>query len=109
MAKSEGIQEIVNQVAIQAVTTVMVALKDIDVGLQPATTASTTELQMQWHGRPALEKFSFNWNAKDRYNELLNSEVEVTNILKTKACELTDEEKVPVIKNWLGREGLHNS
>ena len=32
MAESEGIKEIVNQVAIQAVTTVMMALKDVDVG-----------------------------------------------------------------------------
>ena len=29
----------------------------------------------------------------------------VANILKTKKYELTDEEKVLVIKNWLGREG----
>ena len=27
-------------------------------------------------------------------------------ILETKMYELTDEKKIPVIKNWLGREGL---
>ena len=32
--------------------------------------------------------------------------MEVMNIFETKAYELTDEEKIPVIKNWLGREGL---
>ena len=30
----------------------------------------------------------------------------VTNILGTKTYDLTDDEKVQVIKNWLGREGL---
>ena len=28
------------------------------------------------------------------------------NIPQTKTYELTEEEKVPIIKNWLGREGL---
>ena len=32
--------------------------------------------------------------------------MEVTGILETKAYGLTDEEKVPVIKNWVGQEGL---
>ena len=39
------------------------------------------------------------------YTELLNFEIEVKNILETKAYEHTYEEKPPVIKNWLGREG----
>ena len=34
--------------------------------------------------------------------------MEMLNILQTKAYEINDEEKVPIIKrNWLGREGLH--
>ena len=32
--------------------------------------------------------------------------MEVMNIIETKAYELSDEEKVPVIKNWLDWEGL---
>ena len=51
-------------------------------------------------------KPSFNWNAQDRYIELLNFKIKVMNIPKTKTYELTDEEKVPVTKNWLGMEGL---
>ena len=38
--------------------------------------------------------------------ELLNSEMEVMNIIQTKVYELTVEEIVPVINNWLGWEGL---
>ena len=36
----------------------------------------------------------------------MNFEMEVTNILKMNAYEPIDEEKVPVIKNCLGWEGL---
>ena len=43
---------------------------------------------------------------QDRYAELLNFEMKFTYILETKAYALTDEENVPVIKNWLGWEGL---
>ena len=32
--------------------------------------------------------------------------VEVTNILKTKAYEISDEERIPVIKNQISWEGL---
>ena len=32
--------------------------------------------------------------------------MEVANILQAKAYDLNHEEKVPIIKNWLGREGL---
>ena len=54
----------------------------------------------------ALEKHSFSWNVWDRYVELLNFEMEVMNILEKKAYEITDEDKVPAIKNFLGQEGL---
>ena len=32
--------------------------------------------------------------------------MEVTNILQTKTYEITGEKEVPIIKDWLGREGL---
>ena len=42
----------------------------------------------------------------DRYVELLNYEMEVANVLQAKEDNLSDKEKVPIIKNWLGRERL---
>ena len=57
-------------------------------------------------GRLALKKPLFNWNAQDRYVKLLDFEMVVTNILKTKAYELPDEEKLPVIKTWLSQKDL---
>ena len=49
MAESEDIKEIINQVGIQAVTAVMMALRDMDVGLRPIPTASLRWPQRQWH------------------------------------------------------------
>ena len=40
------------------------------------------------------------------YVELLNSEMDKENVIQTEAYDLSREEKVSVIKNWLGREGL---
>ena len=39
--------------------------------------------------------------------ELLNFEMEIANVLQAQMYDVNDEEKVPVIKSWLGREGLH--
>ena len=58
------------------------------------------------HSTLALEISSFNWNAKDRYTELLHFGTQVMNIIETKAYELTNEENLPLIKNWLDREGI---
>ena len=67
MAESEGINEIVNQVAIQTATALMIALRDMDVGPQPTHNTSQREPQRQKHSRQVLEKTSINWNAQDRY------------------------------------------
>ena len=52
-----------------------------------------------------LSQPASNWEAPDRYVELLNFEMEVANVLQAKAYDL-EEDKVPGIKNWLVREGL---
>ena len=106
MAISEGIKEMVNQAAIQTATAVMMAFGDTNTRPQTTPTVSHKELQRQGHGGPVLEKPLFNWDAQDRYNELINFEMEVTDILEMRTYELTGAEKVPVIKDWLGQEDL---
>ena len=60
-------------------------LGDADVGSRSVTnTAILREPQRQRHGAPGLEKPSNNWNVLDKYVELLNFELVVTNIIKTK-------------------------
>ena len=46
----------------------------------------------------------FNWNTKDKYEELCNFKLEVSNMLQN--YNLGQTEKESVIKNWLGKEGL---
>ena len=69
-------------------------------------------MQNQWqtqkhrNGGLILEKHRLNWDALDRYVKLLNFQLEVTSIYETRAYEVSDEERIPVIKNWLGWKGL---
>ena len=35
--------------------------------------------------------------------------MEVMHILESKTYELTDDEKIPAIRNWLGEEGLQHT
>ena len=79
-------------------------MREADTGSAPGNNAvSPGEVHSHRDGKPALSQPSFNWNATDKYGELLCFELEVMNIIQTKTCELTEEEKVPIIKNWLGR------
>ena len=40
------------------------------------------------------------------YVKVLNFQLEVMNILETRAYDIYDEEKILGIRNWLGKEGL---
>ena len=83
-------KEIMNQAAIQATT------------MRLTMPASHSEPPKQRHGEPIVVKPDFSLDAQERYVELINFEMEVTNILATKTYKLTEEEEVPVIKNGLG-------
>ena len=103
MAESEATQALVNQAAIKAAITAAMALVMVlgEAGVGPRSaenTISPREVHRQRHGSPALKQLLLNWNATEKYVELLNFEMEVTNILQMKACELNEEGKVPIIK-----------
>ena len=54
---------------------------------------------------PVLKQPQFNWKAADKYTEWKAFIIEVRNVLSTyNACE---QEKIKMVKNWLGRKGLH--
>ena len=83
MAESEAIQTAIMHVDILAATVAVIALKEADT--EPTSGASTTnaeEVHRPGHGRPALRQPSFDWKAPDKYVELLNFEIEITNKLK---------------------------
>ena len=77
MIETEGIQNVVNQAAIQAATAVMMTMRGPDVGPLLVPSANLREPQWWRHGRPALEKPLFNWNAQDKYMEFVKFEMEV--------------------------------
>ena len=90
MADSESIKAIINHLAVQAATVVMVAFRDTETGPQLATTRNQQETQRQQNGGLVLEKLRFNWNIPDRYVELLNFQLEVMNLLETRAHKIND-------------------
>ena len=55
-------------------------------------------------GRPALKQPSSHWEADDKYSELKNIRLEVSNILAT--YNTPQAEQLVIVKHWLGRKGL---
>ena len=107
MLESEAIQSVFTQAAVQAATAMVMAMREAGTGpISGTNTSSSKEAHRQRYDRPDLEQLSFNCNAPDRYAELLNFKMEVTNILQIKTYKVTDEENIPIIKNWLGRVGI---
>ena len=105
MADFKSIREIVNQVTVQAATVVMIVFRDTETGPQRATAPNQQERQRKRHRGPILERPNSTGRCI-QVCQLLTFEVEVTNILETKAYEICGEEKGPVIKIWPGQEGL---
>ena len=94
MTDIEGMKEIVNQVAIQAATAIMMAFRDTDIGAgqwQPQTSEKNKGRGMEYQ--------ELNWDAEERYVQQLDFELEVTSISDTRVYKISDKEKVPVLKN----------
>ena len=99
-------KRIVNQKAVQTATAVMMTFRDTETGPSLTTTQNQWKNQRWGNRRLVMEKLRFNWDMPDRHVQLLNFQLEVTDILETKVYEINDDERIPVIKNWLGSEGL---
>ena len=52
-----------------------------------------------------MKQLQFNWDTADKYTEWKAFILEVRNMISTyNACE---QQKIVMVKNWLGRKGLH--
>ena len=51
-----------------------------------------------------MKQLVFDWNLTDKYAELRNFRSEVRKIFQN--YRISQAERVPIIKNWLGRQGL---
>ena len=56
-------------------------------------------------GSPLLRQSNFNWESTDKYTEWEAFILKVRNVLTTYNLQETD--KIAVVKNWMGRKGLH--
>ena len=54
---------------------------------------------------PIIKQPTFNWEAEDKYSELKSFRLEVNNVFKS--YNMPQTENIAIIKNWLGRKGLH--
>ena len=56
-------------------------------------------------GSPVLKQPQFNWEATDKYTEWKAFILEVRNVLSMYNAQ--EQDKIAMVKNWLGRKGLH--
>ena len=56
-------------------------------------------------GGPVLKQPQFNWDVADKYSEWKAFNLEVKNVLST--YNTPEHDKIAIVKNWLGRKGLH--
>ena len=54
---------------------------------------------------PGLKQPQFNWEATDKYTEWKAFILEVRNVLSMYNAQ--EQDKITMVKNWLGRKGLH--
>ena len=106
--KMENAQSVTQGIMQAAIGTTKVSIQAMSEAAGPTNgnnaLATTAGLRTR-SSRPALEQLTYNWKAHDKYNELLNFESK--NIFMTKRCETCNNKRVPMIRNWLGHEGLH--
>ena len=50
---------------------------------------------------------SIKLGSQSKYIELKHFEVDVINIFLTEHYEISEEENIPIIKKWFGKEGFH--
>ena len=86
---SEAIAQAVAEATIQAI---------------PLAKAERTQNAGLRLGRPVMQQPTFNWEADDKYNELINFRPKVNNIFKL--YSIPQAEQIAIIKNWLCRKGL---
>ena len=52
-----------------------------------------------------MKQPQFNWDVADNYSEWKIFILEVKNVLST--YNMQEHDKITIVKNWLGRKGLH--
>ena len=110
MGNSEDMQAVIMQPTIQAAMVAVEVMRGSDLTIESHTRRnSPEETQRPRQAGPLLRQPKFDWKVPDWYVELLNLEMDVSNILQMKMYNLNNEEKVSIIKKlvWLRRGAVH--
>ena len=93
-------QTVMNEATVKAVAEATRAMIQTMVELH-----QRQEVQGPKLGSPAMKQPQFNWETANKYTEWKAFMLQVRNMLSTyNACE---QEITAMVKNWLGRKGLH--
>ena len=110
MVNSGDMQADMLQVTIQAAMVVVKVTTEADLTTLLYIRRNSSEEPHTRQAGPALCQPAFAWKAQGRYVELLNFEMEVSNIPQMKIYYLYDEDTVSIIKKMarLRRAAIHN-
>ena len=78
------------------------------IAIQTMVEMQSRTAENQWGpklGSPELKQPQFNWEVADKYSEWKAFILEVKNVLSTYNAQ--EHDKITIVKNWLGRKGLH--
>ena len=90
-------------------------MNDVIVKAVVEATRATIQTMVELHqgqedhrpkvGSLALKQLQFNWDMADKYTKWKAFILEVRNLIST--YNANKQEKIAMVKNWLGRKGLH--
>ena len=96
------VEQITRKVIIKAVTEATRIAIQIMAETQAQNIPNTAGPKL---GSPTLKQHTFDWEAQDKYMEWKAFILELRNVLSTYNAQEPD--KIAMVKNWLGRKGLH--
>ena len=104
MAHTKDMTEAVMQVSIEATKIVVqvLAVAGAEEGAGPRSKPVSAGSKL---GVPTLKQPTFDWNVTDTFTQLTDLSLEVNKMFQIYKINYTD--KLAIIKNWLGREGLY--
>ena len=95
-------EQIMNEAVIKAVAEVTIIAIHTMAEMQTQRIPNAAGPKL---GSPTLKQPTFDWEATDKYTEWNAFILEVRNVLSTYNAQEAD--KIAMVKNWLGRRGLH--
>ena len=103
MADTQNMTQAITQAAIEAIRTAVqvMTLTRVEAGTELRSESISMGPKI---GIPTLKQTTVTWSPTDQSKEFRNIKLEMYNIFQT--YNTNNADKVNIIKNWLGRQGL---